>query len=71
MKSFVFALALAGFALAGCAAEEAETTDVTVTEDATVVTPPADDMMMADTMMTDTTMVMEADTMMADTTTTM
>jgi hypothetical protein len=67
MKSFVFALALAGFALAGCAAEEAET-DVVVTEEADVVTPPADDMMMADTSMTDTTMVMEADTMMADTT---
>lgn len=63
MKNFVFALALAGFALAGCAAEEAETTDVTVTEEADVVTPPADDMMMADTSMTtDTTMVMEADT---------
>lgn len=61
MKNFIFALALAGFALAGCASEEAEPTTDVMVEDADVVTEPADDMMMADTTMgADTTgMMME------------
>lgn len=57
MKNFVFALALAGLALAGCANEEAEVTDVTV-DQAEVTTPPADDLLMDDS----TAIDMEADT---------
>lgn len=73
MKNFVFALALAGLALTGCANEEAEVTDVTVEQPAEVTTPPADDMMMADTTMAadSTDLLMEADTTMAEPTTEM
>ena len=66
---------LAALALVACAEEPADT-DMTIVEDAEVVTPPADDTMMmddttmtSDPMMADTTM-MEGE-MMADTTTTM
>ncbi len=61
MKNFIFALALAGFVLAGCASEEAEPTTDIVVEDADVVTEPTDDMMMADTTMAgdSTSMMME------------
>lgn len=62
MKSFVLALAIAGVALAGCAAEEAET-DVIVTEEAPVVTPAEDDLMVVE----DTTVVMDG-AVMEDTT---